>query len=164
MIILRLLHFIFGTIWVGGGFYYNFMLLPKLRQTDARTQRSIIRAVTQTMAALLGVSALITIVSGGVMMAQLRTEHGTNFRTTGWGISMLVGLITSILAVVLVFTVEVPTGNKADKLAASFDGRVPSQEESQEMRQFSNRVILIGRVGTALLFIALASIAVARFV
>ena len=97
-------------------------------------------------------------------MAQLRTEHGTNFLTTGWGISMIVGLITSILAVVLVFTVEVPTGNKVDKLAASFEGRVPSQEECQEMRQLSNRVILIGRVGTALLFIALASMAVARFV
>jgi uncharacterized membrane protein len=112
VIILRLLHFIFATIWVGGGFYYNFILLPNLRQMDGRTQRSVITVVTQTMAPLLGISALITIVSGGVMLALLRTEHGTNFLTTGWGISMMVGLITSILAMVLVFAVEVPTGKR----------------------------------------------------
>ena len=164
MIILRLLHFIFATIWVGGGFYYNFILLPKLRQMDDHTQRSVIRAVTQTMAPLLGISALITILSGGVMMAQLRFEHGTNFLTTGWGISMLAGLITSILAVVLVFTVELPTGNKVDKLATSVEGRAPSSEESRELRRLSDRVIFIGRVGAALLLIALTSMALARFI
>lgn len=164
MIILRLLHFIFATIWVGGGFYYNFILLPRLRKMDDGAQRSVIQAVTQTMAPLLGISALITIISGGVMMVQLRTQHGANFLTTGWGISMMVGLITSILAVVLVFAVEVPTGNKVNRLAASIEGRAPSQEESQELLRLSKQVSFIGRVGTALLFIALASMAVARFV
>jgi uncharacterized membrane protein len=164
VILLRLLHLIFGTIWVGGGFYYNFILLPKLRQMDSHTQRSVIRAVTQTMAPLLGISALITILSGGVMIALLRTEHGTNFLTTGWGISMMVGLSTSILAVVLVFTVEVPAGNKVYKLASSIEGRAPSSEESRELQRLSSQVVIIGRVGTALLFLALASMAVARFV
>jgi uncharacterized membrane protein len=164
VIILRLLHLIFGTIWVGGAFYYNFILLPKLRQVDGRTQRSVIKAVTQTMAPLLGISALITILSGGVMIAQLRSEHGTNFLNTGWGISMMVGLFTSILTVVLVFAVEAPTGNQVNKLGASIEGRAPSPAESQELQRLSNRVVFIGRLGTALLFIALVSMAVARFI
>ena len=164
MLALRLLHFVFGTIWVGGGFYFNFILLPKLRQMDAGTQRAVIKAVAQIMAPSLGISALITIVSGGVMMARLRTDHGVNFLATGWGVSMMVGLITSILAVVLVFAVEVPTGRKVDKMAAPFEGRVPSQHEGLELNRLSSRVSFVGRVGTVLLFIALASMAVARFV
>ena len=130
MIILRLIHFIFGTIWFGGAFYYNFIPLPKLRQMDGHTQGSVITAVTQTMAPLLGISALITILIGGLMIAQLHTEHGTNFLTPGWGMSMMVGLFASILAVVLVFAVEVPTGNKVNKLATSIEGRAPSSEKA----------------------------------
>ena len=65
MIILRLLHIIFSTIWVGGVFYYNFILLPKLQQIDPSTRRSVIKAVAQMMTPLLGISVLITIGSGG---------------------------------------------------------------------------------------------------
>ena len=98
------------------------------------------------------------------MLIQLRAEHGVNFLTTGWGMSMMVGVMTSILAVVLVFFVEVPTGNKVDKLAASIEGWVPTQQESLEIQRLSKRVIFIGRFGTARVLIALASMAVARFV
>jgi hypothetical protein len=116
VITLRILHFMFGTVWVGGAFSYNLVLLSKLRQIDGRTQRSVIKAVTQTMAPLLGISALITILRGRVMIAQLRTEHGTNFLNTGRGTSMMVGTFTSILAVVPVFVVQVLTGNQVYKL------------------------------------------------
>ncbi len=113
---------------------------------------------------IVSVSAIITIVSGGVMLVQLQPEHGNNLLATGWGVSMIIGIITSILAAVLVFAVEVPTGNRVNKLSALSEGRELSWEESQELQRLSNRVVIIGRLGTCLLFIALASMAIARFI
>ena len=163
MIVLRLLHLIFGVIWVGAGFYYNFVLLPSLQRMDARTHRSVNKAVTQIMGPLLGISAIITIVSGGVMLVQLRHEPGHDLLASGWGLAMIVGTITSILGLVLVLAVEVPAGRKVDKLAAS-EGREPSEEERRELRRLTDRVVRVGRLATVLLFIALASMAIARYV
>ena len=163
MIVLRLLHLIFGVIWVGAGFYYNFVLLPSLQRMDARTHRSVNKAVTQIMGPLLGISAIITIVSGGVMLVQLRHEPGHELLASGWGLAMIVGTITSILGLVLVLAVEVPTGRKVDKLAAS-EGREPSEQERRELRRLTDRVVRVGRLATVLLFIALASMAIARYV
>ena len=146
------------------GVYYNFILLPRLQRMDASTQRSVTKAVTQIMGPLLGISAIVTIVSGGIMLVQLRAEHGANLLATGWGISMIIGTFTSILTLVLVFAIELPTGNTVEKLAASIEGREPTQEESRALQQLSNRVVFIGRLGTVLLLIALASMALARFV
>ena len=163
MIVLRLLHLIFGVIWIGAGFYYNFVLVPSLQRMDARTHRAVNKAVTQIMGPLLGISAIITIASGGVMLVQLRHEPGHDLLASGWGLAMIVGTVTSILGLVLVLAVEVPTGRKVDRLAAS-EGREPSEEESRELRQLTDRVVRVGRLATALLFIALASMAIARFV
>ncbi len=163
MIVLRLLHLIFGVIWVGAGFYYNFVLLPSLQRMDARTHRSVNKAVTQIMGPLLGISAMITIASGGVMLVQLRHEPGHDLLASGWGLAMIVGTITSILGLVLVLAVEVPAGRKVDRLAAS-EEREPSEQERRELRQLTDRVVRVGRLATVLLFIALASMAIARYV
>ncbi len=76
---------------------------------------------------------------------------------------MIVGAIASILGLVLVLAVEAPAGRKVDKLAAS-EGREPSEEERRELRQLTDRVVRVGRLATVLLFIALASMAIARYV
>jgi len=164
MIALLLGHLVFGTIWVGGGFYYNFILMPKLRRMQAGTEKAVNDAVTKTMGPLLGISALITILSGGVLLGLLRAEHEPNFITTTWGISMMVGLAASVLAVALVFAVEIPTGKKVDSVRAEVEGRTPTETQTHELERLSRRYASLGKLGTGLLFVALASMAVARFV
>jgi uncharacterized membrane protein len=164
MIILHLLHVLFATIWISGGFYYNFILLPNLERIDPTTQRSLTRSLTRVMGPLLGLSALITIVTGGVMMFQLLPEHGGKPFATGWGVSMLVGIITTILSLVLVFAIELPAENRLDRLAASIEGRSATNEERRQLQQLTSRVVFLGRLTTVLLLVALASMAVARYV
>lgn len=164
MIFLHLLHVLFATIWISGGFYYNFILLPNLQRIDPTTQRSLTRSLTRVMGPLLGLSALITIITGGVMMFQLLPEHGGNPFASGWGLAMIVGIVTTILSLVLVFAIELPAETRLDKLAASLEGRSPSQEERGQLKQLASRVVFLGRLTTVLLLVALASMAVARYV
>ena len=163
MLVLHLLHLIFGTIWLGAGFYYNFVLLSSLRRMDAGTHRAVNTAVTRVMGPLLGVSALITVASGAVMLARLRPEHGCDLLASGWGRAMRVGVVTTIVALVVVFAVELPAERKLDRLAAAGGGE-PGGRESAEVRRLADRAVFLGRLATALLFVALASMAVARYV
>jgi uncharacterized membrane protein len=160
MLVPRLLHIVLGTIWVGGAFYYNFVLLPKLRTTDARTQRVVTESVTRVMGPLFGACAIVTIASGVVLLFQLKADHEPNFITTGWGLSLVAGVVATVVAIVLVFAVELPAGRKLARLAAAAEGGEPSADPRQ-LRALADRVILMGRLGTGLVLLALASMPVA---
>jgi hypothetical protein len=77
---------------------------------------------------------------------------------------MIVGIITTILSLVLVFAIELPAENRLETLAASIEGRSATNEERGQLQQLTSRVVFLGRLTTVLLLVALASMAVARYV
>ena len=74
-IFVALVHLIFATTWLGSAFFYSVILQPKLNALPTAEQRALARSLRATMTPLLAASALLTIVSGLVMMVQLHSQH-----------------------------------------------------------------------------------------
>jgi uncharacterized membrane protein len=162
-IAVALLHLIFATTWLGTDFYFNFVVTPKLRTLEPSVLAKVSDSLRRVTTPLLAVSAVLTIVTGVWMMAQLHAQHPGKFTTTRWGTSLMIGAVFSLLVLVLAAGVDRPTTKKLGRLAASFEGRTPTADETAQMRRLSERSVLIGRVATALLLVALATMAVARY-
>jgi uncharacterized membrane protein len=162
-IAVALLHLIFATTWLGTDFYFNFIVTPRLRTLEPSVLGGVTASLRRVTTPLLAASAILTIITGVVMMAQLHAQHPGKFSSTRWGTSLLIGAVFSLLVLVLAAAVDRPTSKKLERLVRSFKGRAATAEQTAEMSRLSERSILLGRVATVLLLVALATMAVARY-
>jgi len=162
-IVIALLHLIFATTWLGTDFYFNFVVTPRLRTLEPSVLEEITASLRRVTTPLLAVSAVLTIVTGIWMMAQLHAQHPGKFSTTRWGTSLGIGAVFSLLVLAVAVVVDGPATRKLGRLAQSVRGRTATGEELTAMRRLSDRSILAGRVATVLLLVALATMAVARY-
>ena len=162
-IAVALLHLIFATTWLGTDFYFNFVVTPRLRTLEPSIMGNVTTSLRRVTTPLLAVSAILTIVTGVVMMAQLHAKHPGTFSSTRWGTSLLIGAVFSLLVLVLAAAFDGPASRKLGRLVESFRGRSATAAETAEMRRLSERSILLGRIATGLLLVALATMAVARY-
>jgi len=154
-IFVALLHLIFATTWLGSAFFYTAVLQPRLRALEAAKQRALARSLRATMTPLLATSALFTIASGLVMMAQLHHLHPGSFSHTRWGAFLIIGALASVGALAIAFAIEAPAARRGARLG---EGEEASHLEVPFRRERSARLIAL-----ALLFLALATMAVARY-
>jgi uncharacterized membrane protein len=162
-IAVALLHLIFATAWLGADFYFNFVVTPKLRTLEPTVLGNVTTSLRRVTTPLLAASAILTIVTGVVMMAQLHAQHPGTFSSTRWGTSLLIGAVFSLLVLALAAVVDQPTSKKLGRLVESFEGSAPTAGQTAEMSRLCERSILAGRVATVLLLVALATMAVARY-
>ena len=153
-IFVALVHLVFATTWLGSAFFYSVVLQPRLNALPTAERRVLSRSLRATMTPLLAASALLTIVSGLVMMVQLHSRHPGSFSHSRWGLALIIGALASMGALAIAFI---------EAAAARREGR-PSQNgaagnpERPFQRERSARLIAL-----ALLLVALATMAVACY-
>ena len=153
-IFVALVHLVFATTWLGSAFFYGVVLQPKLNTLPLAEQRALARSLRATMTPLLAASALLTIASGLVMMVQLHSQHPGSFSQSRWGFALIIGALASVGALVIAFIEAAAARREAwpseDGAASTPGGRL--------RRERSARLVAV-----ALLFVALATMAVARY-
>ncbi len=154
-ITVAVVHLIFATIWLGSAFFYVVLVLPKLRAVDASQAVALKRSLRATMTPLLMVSALATIVSGLAMMVELHTTHPGPLAHSRWGVSLVVGALASVAAVVIAVVVEslLRRDERRRGEVAS-----PARTPPRILQEGPLRLIAL-----ALLVLALGTMAVARY-
>jgi uncharacterized membrane protein len=154
-IFVALVHLIFATTWLGSTFFYTVVLQPKLNALPTAERRSLARSLRATMTPLLATSAFLTIASGLVMMVQLHSQHPGSFAQTRWGLALVIGALASVGALAIALAIEGPAARRGARLEGS--GQV------NDLARLSRRVRSARLVALALLFVALATMAVARY-
>lgn len=165
---LRFTHIFFGALWVGMMAFQSFFLFPSLAEAGPDAGKVMQGLTRRRIPLIMTVIALLTLISGTWLLMRLiggdaavvmRTPMG---RAYGWGGT------AAILAFLLGFGVMRPAMMRSMRLAESLatatatpDERAKRQAEIQRLRA---RGALMGRVVTILLLIALALMAVARYV
>jgi hypothetical protein len=162
MIGLRLAHFIAGAAWVGGAVYFNLLLVPALRSLDDETSGAVTRRARAAMGPVFGILAIVTIASGGAMIALLRADDPASL-TAGWWTSMAIGIVTALLTLAIAFGPEMRALRAVDRLRASI-AAAGSARTGPELRRLGGRAATFGRLATASALISLATMAFARFV
>jgi uncharacterized membrane protein len=149
-----LVHVVFATIWLGSAFFYTVVLQPKLRALDTAQQRVFTRSLRATMTPLLAISAVATIVSGLAMMVQLHHLHPGPFSHDRWGVALIVGALASLGALAIAVV---------EARAARRDAWANEGTRARSLARLFRRERTARLVALALLFVALATMAVARY-
>jgi len=161
--ILRLIHIVLGAIWVGGAVVTAFYILPTARAlgpagaqfTGALVQRArlpLALVIMGSIAILAGIALYAILYAGGPMSST----------------SVVLGIGGAIAIVVLVIGIVV-TKPAADKLVAlgqaiAGQGSPPTPAQTEERNRLASRLRTAAIVNAVLLLVAIACMAVARYV
>jgi len=160
-----LVHIFFATVWLGGSFFYVVVLLPRLAALEPAARLALRRSLHAVMTPLLATSAAGTIVSGLVMMVQLHGAHPGSFSQSRWGQALIVGTLASVGALVVAAIAEAGA-RRADAAVVPSGGAAPDVTAGVALGADGStgrsRVVLRA-VGLALLVLALATMALARY-
>jgi putative copper export protein len=99
-------------------------------------------------------SALLAIVSGLVMMVQLHRQHRGSFSHSRWGLALVIGALASVGALVIAFI---------EAAAARREGRANEDGAASNLGRRFHRERSARLITLASLFVALATMAVARY-
>ena len=163
LIILRLLHIVFGVFWAGSAIFFAVILQPRLRTLGPEIQARVMAALIPVMGPALISSAVITIVAGVTLALRLRWGNLDTFLNTGWGWAILIGFVASIGALSS-GVVTIVLANRMLTLGRSIGERAPTPEEGARLQRIGARLPRLARSTAVLVLIAIGTMASARFV
>ena len=150
MVVMRVLHILAGVIWAGSAIFLAAVLDPRLKALGPDTQRRVMGALAPRLRIVIDGSAAVTIVVGLALV--IRLPRDLFDLSSGWAWAILIGIVTSVIAVV------------SGAIAISASKRAAASEDDADATQLASRATLLGRVTAVLVVIAVVSMASARFV
>jgi uncharacterized membrane protein len=166
LILVRLVHIVTATLWVGGAILLAGFVAPAIRATGAagaavmrqltRVQRLPVLLLTIGLLALLSGGVLIRLVSGGSLAAWLQSGPGETYS---------IGAVAALLAAIIGVAVNMPTANRLGALATpqeSFAG--VSAPQPDVVLGLARRLAMGTRAAAVLLLVSASAMAVARYV
>lgn len=165
MISLRLIHILFGAMWVGAVMVVTLYLLPAIRAAGPAggqvMQEFVKRKFHVYMASLGGLTVL-----AGITM-YVRDSRGTNgaFGASPAGMALGAGGVLGLVALIIGGAVSGRTVEALSNLDAQVQasGAPPSPAQAQEMQRLQARVGTSTRVVATLLLISTALMAASRY-
>jgi uncharacterized membrane protein len=89
--IFRWFHFFFGITWIGLLYYFNFVQGPFFNETDASTKSNAIQKLVPRALFWFRWSAMVTFITGWLIIGGKGHTLGSAFLTSSWGVSILAG-------------------------------------------------------------------------
>lgn len=164
-LVLRFAHVFFGALWVGMMAFMTFFLMPTLAEVGPDGAKVMAALQRRRIPLIMPVIALITLISGFWLFDRLAGgNHGALMRTP-MGKAYAWGATAALLAFLIGMIVGRPAMIRSMKLAESLPTASPEERAARmvEMQRLRARGTAVNRVVMALLLIALAVMAVARY-
>lgn len=163
MVVLRILHILFGVVWAGGAIFLALILEPRLRAAGPAVQGPAMRSIAPALVLMMSIASTITIAAGIALALRLRWGHFDIWFDTGWGVAILVGFIVSILAAIS-GGMTGGVASRMNRLAGGIQGRPPTPDEAAQLGRLRERLAMLGRTTAVLVTIGVGAMASARFV
>lgn len=163
-IILRLIHILSGTVWVGAAIFITLFLEPTVRAAGAEGGRFMERLVTQTpLPKYMAAASLLTVVTG-LGLYSLDASSAQNWVLSQEGLIFSLGSLAGIVAFVTGLFVISPTTARIGALGSemAMAGGPPSEVHLTEMSSLQGRAMRFGRIELVLMVISVAGMAGAR--
>lgn len=161
---LRILHIVCGIFWGGTILFLTFYVFPAVRRSGPDGGK-MMQAITSTnrFATVLAIAALVTIVSGILLMWRVSGAFIPEWFSTGYGASLTTGGILAIVAFAQGMIINRPAVGRLQEIAAKA-GATPSDAQRAEMLAIRNRIFLSTKFMAAWLGVAMVAMAIARYV
>ena len=166
MLILRLVHIVSGTIWVGSGVFSAVFLVPVLGglgpaggavMAGLRARRMFVFMPTVALLTILSGIRLMWLMSGGFSASYFATRSGMAYGTAG-----ALAIITFVAGITLARPQGARIGALAGQMASAKDDATRAQL-ARDLAATQRAAARTGAVLTVLLVASAAGMAVARY-
>jgi hypothetical protein len=167
IIILRLIHVVGGALWVGMAAFTTYYLQPALQEVGPEGGKVMAAIQRRGVMTVMPILAVATLLSG--LWLYLRAAGGQHaaFAQSGPGMAFAIGGLAAIAGWLTGMFVMRPAMMKAVALAQSLGPSASSEDRQRigaEAARLRSRSAIAGKAMTHLLFLAIAAMAVARYI
>jgi hypothetical protein len=166
LVVLRFLHVVLGAYWAGVILFTALFLEPSVRGAGPAGGQVMGQLVARGHMTVLPVVALVTILTGVELLRRVSGGFDPVWMSSRLGVALSIGALTAIVGFVIGVTIMRPTALKAMALAqAAMQAPEGPAREAQlaAVAPLRRRATLSLRVVAALLFVAVTTMAVARY-
>jgi hypothetical protein len=166
VVVLRLLHIVFGALWVGVAVFVPFFLVPSMNDAGPAAgpvmgalQR---RGMSQVIAAFAGTSIL----AGILLLWRVSGGFRSEFMGSHQGIALSTGALLALIAFGFGMAVVKPSMERAGTLSQGLAGLTSDSERAAQLATIGAlraKGAAGGKLVAWLLLVALAAMAVARY-
>ena len=157
LVVLRLVHIVFGVVWVGMMTFTVFFLIPAIAEAGPEGGKVMAALQRRRILTVMPITALLTIASGIWLMLRVYGGMG-GLLASRMGVTLNVGATAALLAFILGIALMRPAMARAAALAQD---PAANKDEIQRLRA---RGAAVGRVVALLLLLAAGAMAAARYV
>jgi len=163
--ILRLAHILAGAFWFGALIFSARILMPAARETGPAAG-PLMGPIARRLSPMMMGAAIVTIGAGIWLMFLVSGGAPGPWMQSGMGRTIGLGAALAIIAFIFGFLVNMPAGRRLGAISQGVTkrGGPPNAEESAEMAQIQKRLAMGTTVVAILIGLALAAMAVARYV
>jgi uncharacterized membrane protein len=159
IVLARVVHVMAGVIWAGATFVLAAVIAPIAARHSAEGAGRWTSMVAGRVGPILGISALLTVLSGSYLFATLHSNDGS-----AAGLVLKVGAVAAFLSLVIGFLIGRPTGLKLARLSEQhLLAAAPPADVLQKLSGLRLRAALSSRLTAALLGLAVLSMAGFRY-
>ena len=164
IVVLRLLHILGGSIWVGSVVFTAFFLMPSIAAAGpgggAVMREFGQRKIPQFMMSLMAV----TVLSGVGLMGVIGSRSDGAWFSSPMGRVISLGAAIALIASVYGAVVNRPTGMRMQKLGAEMQGGQATPAQAAEMQALQSKLLRASQVVAVMLLLAVAAMAAGRYV
>jgi uncharacterized membrane protein len=167
VIVLRLVHVVAGAIWVGMATFATYYLQPAIQETGPDGGKVMAAIQRRGVMTVMPILAVATLVSGLWLYMRAAGGQHAAFARSGPGLAFGIGGLAAIVAWLMGMFVMRPAMMKAVTLAQSLGPSASPQDRERvgaEAQRLRARASVAGKAVTHLLFLAVAAMAVARYI
>src|SRR5690348_12410249 len=139
LLLLRFIHVVGAIVWVGGGAYAAFFLIPALLPNPSLIPQVMEGLQRRKVFVILPTVGLLVVLSGIRLLWIDSAGFDESFLSTGAGRTFSIGGTAGILAFLVQVLVQRPAGARLSKIAAALAGNL-SAEESQRLTSDADRM------------------------
>jgi hypothetical protein len=165
-IVLRLVHIVAGTFWVGGALLNVAFLEPTVRASGAEGGRFMARLAGDAhYGPALSIASLFTIVSGFLLYRRISGGLHWAWVTTNTGMAFTIGALAGSTAFALGLGVIARTAGQLSALNAQVQttGGSPLPEQVRQLDRLQARLHQAALIEAPLIIVAVSTMAIARY-
>ena len=167
LILLRLIHILFGVFWAGTAMFNAIFLIPAVRAlgpAGGQVMQEI--AGKRKLPVYFLVAGILTVLSGFALFWHDSAGFSNGFMRSAGGRTFAVGGLFALIAVLVGIFVVTPAAMRLTKLGAAIAaaGKPPTPEQAAEVQRLQIRLGMMAMLAAGLLTITTICMAVARYV
>jgi uncharacterized membrane protein len=165
-IILRVIHIVAGTFWVGAAFVLFLFIQPSAKELGPEGQRFMGHlAVKKKLPMLITFAGILTVLAGILLYWRASDGFDADWISSGPGVAFTVGGLAAIITLALGLSITKPAVDRIGALGQEIaaGGGQPTPSQASEMQRLQARFVQMGRLSMVLLTIAVVAMATARF-